>query len=239
MKSKWTTNFLNARFKGKANTDSVSSIDLGVSKEEDRPTSIFVFLSAVILIIFIILTGVSIAASTFLDKQTVELTKILEQKESVFQPKLIKSINDFSKQVEGIKKLQTKQSNILPILTTTFSLATPSTQYTKLSLNRIGVDLYSVSIFATTQSLPGYLQQLRGFQKVDVLEEQKISSVRIGENQIVLFSMNGKISPSALIKDNSTFYTEDESGDILNIEGIEQTRENIIEGGSIGKEEEK
>ena len=37
MKSKWTTNFLNARFKGKANTDSVSSIDLGVSKEEDRP----------------------------------------------------------------------------------------------------------------------------------------------------------------------------------------------------------
>ena len=36
MKSKWTTNFLNARFKGKANTDSVSSIDLGVSKEEDR-----------------------------------------------------------------------------------------------------------------------------------------------------------------------------------------------------------
>ena len=171
--------------------------------------------------------------------QTVELTKILEQKESVFQPKLIKSINDFSKQVEGIKKLQTKQSNILPILTTTFSLATPSTQYTKLSLNRIGVDLYSVSIFATTQSLPGYLQQLRGFQKVDVLEEQKISSVRIGENQIVLFSMNGKISPSALIKDNSTFYTEDESGDILNIEGIEQTRENIIEGGSIGKEEEK
>ena len=96
-----------------------------------------------------------------------------------------------------------------------------------------------MSIFATTQSLPGYLQQLRGFQKVDVLEEQKISSVRIGENQIVLFSMNGKISPSALIKDNSTFYTEDESGDILNIEGIEQTRENIIEGGSIGKEEEK
>ena len=42
-----------------------------------------------------------------------------------------------------------------------------------------------------------------------------------------------------LLKNNSTFYTEDESGDILNIEGIEQTRENIIEGGSIGKEEEK
>ena len=80
-------------------------------------------------------------------------------------------------------------------------MATPSTQYTKLSLNRIGVDLYSVSIFATTQSLPGYLQQLRGFQKVDALENQKISSVRIGENQTVSFSMNGQISPNSLHKE--------------------------------------
>ena len=201
MKSKWTTNFLNARFKGGANTDSMSNIDLGTPKKEDRPTSVFVFLSAIILIIFMVLTGVSVAASNLFDKQINELTKILEQKETVFQPTLIKSINDFSKQVEGIKKLQTKQSNILPIFTTTFSLATPSTQYTKLSLNRIDVDLYSVSIFATTQSLPGYLQQLRGFQKVDALENQKISSVRIGENQTVSFSMNGQISPNSLTKE--------------------------------------
>lgn len=236
MKSKWTTNFLNARFKGGANTDSMSNIDLGTPKKEDRPTSVFVFLSAIILIIFMVLTGVSVAASNLFDKQINELTKILEQKETVFQPTLIKSINDFSKQVEGIKKLQTKQSNILPIFTTTFSLATPSTQYTKLSLNRIDVDLYSVSIFATTQSLPGYLQQLRGFQKVDALENQKISSVRIGENQTVSFSMNGQISPNSLTKNNSNFSSKNENIDILNIEEIDQTRDSIIEGGSLGKE---
>ena len=80
------------------------------------------------------------------------------------------------------------------------------------------------------------MQQLRGFQKVDALENQKISSVRIGENQTVSFSMNGKISPNSLIKNNSNFSSTNENADILNIEDIDQTRDSIIEGGSIGKE---
>ena len=67
-------------------------------------------------------------------------------------------------------------------------------------------------------------------------ENQKISSVRIGENQTVSFSMNGQISPNSLIKNNSNFSSKNENVDILNIEDIDQTRDSIIEGGSIGKE---
>ena len=68
------------------------------------------------------------------------------------------------------------------------------------------------------------------------LENQKISSVRIGENQTVSFSMNGQISPNSLTKNNSNFSSKNENIDILNIEEIDQTRDSIIEGGSLGKE---
>ena len=109
MKSKWSTDFLKSKFKGKVSENNLSGMDLGTKENKTKSVSIFFVLSLVIMFIFIILTVASIIASTFFDNQIKELTSILKQKESVFEPQVIKSINSFSKQIEGIKKLQIEQ----------------------------------------------------------------------------------------------------------------------------------
>ncbi len=232
MKSKWSSNFLKSKFQGGSEKDNLSSMDLGIKRDKTKSVSVFFVLSLIIMFIFIILTVLSIITSTFFDSQIKELTNVLKQKESIFEPQVIRSINSFSKQIEGIKKLQTQQVDILPALNTSLSLATPSTQYTKLSLNRTDIDLYSVTVSAVTSSLPGYLQQLRSFQKTTLLEEQSVSSVRIGENQIVSFLLQGKISPSKLTETNFT-PSQKIIDSSIKIQEFQQTRDNVIEGGSI------
>ena len=187
--------------KGKFNSSSGGPVDsikmnmgFGSRDEGEKKVSGILVLALVCFLIFVILTIGSFVYSLTLERKISALEVTFNTQRDTFKIDVIRSINNFSRQTEGIKKLINEKSDVAVALRQSSELAHPDTQYTRLSLQRTRTDTYNLSISAAVSSLTSYLQQLRTISRSRVFGESGVvTGTRVIDGKKVIFSFNSPV----------------------------------------------
>ena len=224
MLGNWSGDLLKSKFRG-SSSNSIDSVkmEMGFNKgyEEENKVSGILILSLVLFLVFVILTIGSFIYSLSLDRKIASLENTFNTQRDTFKVDVIKSINNFSRQTEGIKRLIDEKSDVSVALRQASELAHQDTQYTRLGLQRSKTDTYNLSLSAVTSSLRSYLQQLRSISKSKTFGESGVvTGTRVIDGKKVVFSFNSSI----YIDKNA-----DEYEDIEETEEIDESEEVDVE----------